>query len=69
MRMRQEIENPMVEYEELPDEVVTYRVCTCGCGQEIEMGYDHHIVMENGFFATEECVTDFFMREHGGRWA
>lgn len=65
--MRGEIENPMVLPTHQPDVPITYRTCTCGCRTDIALGYDDHIVIDDEVFATEECVSEFFIHECGGQ--
>ncbi|MGG3839694.1 hypothetical protein ABEV00_22065 [Paenibacillus thiaminolyticus] len=59
-----ELENPMA----LPFSFSSGRMklCSCGCGAEIDPGFDSHIIIDNWAFAEDSCVTDFFINECGG---
>lgn len=42
-------------------------LCKCGCGQEINLGLDSYIIIDDMLFWDDSCVTDHFIKDAGGR--
>lgn len=69
---RREIENPILT---LIEPHKRYRepnpkqenICKCGCKKEIAPGFDSYIIIDDMMFWSDECVTDYFIKEAGGR--
>lgn len=66
-KRREDLENPMLT------QIIPFRrpsnetICKCGCNCEINKSMDSYIIIDGYYFAEDACVTDFFIKEAGGR--
>jgi len=66
------LENPILS----PTQISTHKrfrspvpatICKCGCKCSIDTCSDSYIIIDGDLFLDDGCVTDYFIKEAGGR--